>query len=347
MYKAEFFDRNFNFQCVHHISEDTLINMDYLVLDTSTLTVKGRTKTAKGSYVHISGIDFDGIVVDVQPAKDTVTISVKPLMSIFEVDVFSGTVTDAAAYLFDEITAYLISNTDTLQNLPIQLTNSAPATGRPLILAEDISRLTDIMATALVTYQIAVDCKLDMNNRQIVAEIKQVSNEKTIEADLDNIIDKQITIGDSYGSCNKAYIRKLSTDNSTGTVSVMDIVPFFLHTDGTVSAQDTDRILPVFWTLDSMENSDDWNRKALAKAAELFASRKYDNEILLTYRSDDRLIFPKNLQIGTIAVIRTESKNYISILTGKAYSAGTIQLIFGAVRVDLTKKIKMDRRNKR
>lgn len=346
MYRAEFFDRNFNFQCAHLISEHTVINLDYLVLDVTTITVKGRTKTAKGSYVHISGINFDGIVTDVQPAKDTVTITVKPLVSIFDVEIYSGTVTDAAAYLYSEITAYLVSNTDTLQNLPVQLINSAPSASRPLLLADSITRITDIMASALTTYQIAVDCKLDLNSKAIVTEIKQVSTEKTIEADLDNVIDKQITIGDSYGSCNKAYIRKISTDNTTGTVSVLDIVPFFLHTDGTASIQDKDRITPVFWTLDSIEDSEDWDRQALARATELFAARKYDNEILLTYRSNDRLVFPYSMQIGTRTTVKTENKNYNSILTGKTYSAGTVQLIFGAVRVDLTKKIKMDRRNK-
>ena len=347
MFKAEFFDHSFAFVDRHPVPRGTQLQQDYLTVEPAVITVPGRTKVAKGNYVHITGnAEFDGVVSDVQPAEHTTAISIRPLQALFDVEVFTEDFTDVAQFLHWAITATLVENTDLLQNIPLVITNSVNKADRPVSITETKVNLINMMAAALTTYRIAVDCKLDMKNKLISADIRQVSAARTLEADLHNVLSRDITIGDGYGNYNKALIKKIIRDEETGTVILSDAVPFFLHTDGNVSTEDTDRITPVFQTVEMLDDCEDWDAVALNRASELLAGTKYNNEIILEYRLNDRLIFPMSMEIGTAVTIYHDNKKYRSVLTGRILCDNTVSLIFGAVRVDLTKKIILDRRKK-
>ena len=79
---------------------------------------------------------------------------------------------------------------------------------------------------------------------------------------------------------------------------------------------------------------------------ETLTPQQYDNEIVLQYRSGDALVHPETLQPGTPCTIYTGGVAYSSLLTAKAYSAGTVELTFGAVRVALTKQLILERRQR-
>ncbi len=347
MFKAEFFDHRFTFVDRHPVPQGTQLQQDYLTMEPTVITVPGRTKVVKGNYVHITGgYEFDGIVSDVQPAEHTTAISVRPLQAVFDVEIFTEDFTDVARFLYQAITQTLVENTDRLQNIPLDITNSAVKADRPVSITETKINLLNLMVSALTIHHIAVDCKLDMKNKVISADICRVSAEKTVEADLHNVLSREITIGDGYGNFNKALIKKIIRDEETGTVILSDAVPFFLHTDGTVSTVDKDRIIPVFQTVELLDDCEDWDVQALNRASELMAGTKYNNEIILTYRLDDRLTVPMGIRIGTAVTVFNDKKRYRSVLTGRILSDNTVSLIFGAVRVDLTKKIILDRRKK-
>ena len=166
-----------------------------------------------------------------------------------------------------------------------------------------------------------------------------------LEADLPNVLEREITLGDSYGSKNKYILRRTSTDQETGTVTVLEEKSYYLHPDGSVDDQNVDRITPVFWTLGKLENSETWDADALAQAVEALTPEQYDNEIRLTLRRDDKLVTPETLPIGTEATIYIGGQAYRSLLTGREWDGDTHCLVFGKVRVDLTKKLILQRRN--
>lgn len=347
MFKAEFFDTQFGFVDRHPVPDSLELQVDYLTMEATTITVPGTSKVEKGNYVHIDGnYNFDGIVSDVKPKDKTTDISVRPLQAIFDVEIFTKEFSDVADFIYSEGIATLVENSDILQNIPLVLTNMAHAAERPVSVTETKVNILNLMYTALTTYRIAVDCKLDMKQKYIVANIQQVTDEKTIEAGLPNVISKEFTIGDNYGNFNKALIKKIVKDEETGTVILSDAVPFFLHTDGTVSDADTDRIVPVYQTVEMLDDCEDWNVQALGRATELLAGAKYNNEIVLKYRYSDRIVHPANMKIGTDVTVYFNSTKYKSILSGYVVSKETISLIFGTVREELTKKIILDRRKK-
>lgn len=74
----------------------------------------------------------------------------------------------------------------------------------------------------------------------------------------------------------------------------------------------------------------------------LFANSKYKNLIELTVDKDDTLIYPGRIPISRPVDIIHEGVTYPSIFTGYSFlKNGLVKLIFGLVRVELTKQLNM------
>lgn len=347
MYKLELFTEQMIFADAVEIDTPT-IDLDYLTFNAFSVTAP-TVACQKGYFAHItngSALVADCIVSDVQQDTGTVAISMRPLQALFDVEVFASPIPDAASWLLDQIEAQFVSNADTLQNRPVTVVSTV-RTAYPLTVGEDETlNLVNIMAQALTTYGIYVDARLNMKTMKIVVQILPPVSQLTFEADLDNVLDKTITLGDSYGSANKMIIRKQVEDSETGEVTYPSETVFYLHPDGTVDTTDDNRITPVFWLLGNLADSETWDQDALDQAVENLTPQQYDNEITLQYRAGDALVNPEIAQIGTPAVIYTGGMAYTSILTGRTIGAGTVTLTFGAVRVALTKKLILQRRQK-
>lgn len=347
MYKLELFDERMKNAGAAIIDAPT-IDLDYLTFDAFTVTSPS-VPCKKGYFAHITNgrqLVADCIVSDVQPGVGTVEVSMRPLQALFDVDVFASTITDVGSWLAQQITEQFVSNADTLQNRPVAVVSTV-RTAYPLTEGDsETLNLIDVMGQALTTYGIYVNAYLDVKSMQVVVQILPPGVPKTLEADLENVLDKTVTLGDSYGSANKLVIRRKVTDKETGVVSYPDQSIYYLHPDGTVDMTDSNRITPVFWALANLADSETWNQDAQDKAVETLTPEQFDNEIALQYRAEDRLVQPGAIQIGTTATIHVDGTAYTSILTGRKIEPGTVTLTFGAVRVALTKRLILQRRKK-
>lgn len=77
------------------------------------------------------------------------------------------------------------------------------------------------------------------------------------------------------------------------------------------------------------------------KAKAEFAANKYSNLIELTVKQDDTMLSPMDLEIGQVVNIIHEGVSYNSILSGKEIKGGLVKLIFGTIRLELTKLLNM------
>ena len=102
------------------------------------------------------------------------------------------------------------------------------------------------------------------------------------------------------------------------------------------------RIEPVVFDYKSIKVSDDesFTEKAFAQAEEKLLSKDYNNLIELELMADDDMNDPLDWEIGQKGMIISEDKIYTSIFTGYSIEDGAITMIFGAVRNELTKKLK-------
>ena len=349
MYNLEVFTDQFEYVDFDFIDERQPLDMDYLAYNAYTVTTK-MMDAKKGYFVRITRDNAhvaSGYIADVQPGKTTQEISIKPLQSLFDVEVYYTAVTDCITWLATNIQSALMNNADALQNRPIILTYTPSASALPLTgfnLHETVNILS-VMVSALKTYGVVCEMSLDVTNKHIVVNIAQQTATQIIEANLENVIQSSVTLGDSYGSTNKMIIRK--TDKDTGE-SLGDTI-FYLHPNGTINTTNNNRIYPVFWVLETLDTEDgqtaaEWNAKALARAKEVLKPATYDNEIVLMYDVDDQIVHPMAAQIGTNTTIYLDGNTYASILTGKKIEGQKITLTYGVVRQDLTKKIAMRQR---
>ena len=72
-----------------------------------------------------------------------------------------------------------------------------------------------------------------------------------------------------------------------------------------------------------------------------FSKNSYSNYIEITTLQTDSMLKPQNMKIGQVVNIIHDGISYNSILTGKEISGGLIKLIFGTIRLDLTKILNM------
>lgn len=264
------------------ISKEQTIELDYLAFDAFTIETLP-IEVKKGYFVHITrdnSLICDGIVSDVRPEKNYQNISIRPLQALFDAEVFYSDISDCIKWIADSISAQFISNSDTVQNRPIDLTYVLSSEALPI--TEDIDpqktttlNILSIIQNALKTYSVLTDCWIDMATRRIKCNIRQVTNTQVVEADLENILDVSITLGDSYGSSNKVYIKKYhyveeldendnmvvkEDDNGNRVTEDLDVIEYYLHPDGTIDKTNSNRIFPVFWELSSIKYDDSDSR---------------------------------------------------------------------------------------
>lgn len=343
MYNLEVFTDQFQYVAFDFVDERQTVDLDYLAFNSYTITTR-LMDAKKGYFVRLTRDNehvASGYIADVQPGKTTQNIQIKPLQTLFDAEVFYTPVTDCITWLATNIQAEFMNNTDTLQNRPITLTytvsdNALPLTGFNLHATVNI---LSVIMSALKTYGVVCDMSLDVINKHILVNIAQQTATQTIEANLENVIEKSVTLGDSYGSNNKMIIRKI--DKDTGD-NLGDSV-YYLHPNGDIDKTNNNRIYPVFWVLETLETEEDetaadWLARALTRAKEVLQPAKYDNEIILTYQADDMLTHPLTAKIGTNTTIYLDGNTYSSILTEKKITGKTVALVYGVVRQDLTKK---------
>ena len=139
----------------------------------------------------------------------------------------------------------------------------------------------------------------------------------------------------SMESFNKVNIFNIGED-STG-----EEVTYYRDADGTITETPSERILPVvFKDVSIQAKPENFDLKALEKATDVLAVEKNNNLIELEMLEDDSLFEPKEMNIGQDVLVISEGKEYESMLTGYKFKNGKITLIFGAIRLELTKILK-------
>lgn len=342
-YKLEIFQRDFTFRSFSPIEEPE-ISVDYLAMEkVKVIAVKGTA--LKGDYASVTDgagtTIYQGIVDDVETDDTGTTITLKPLISMFDTDVYFDRSTSGTleTFIAGIIQSNFIDSGDVLQDVTGMTVQITSTTAGKLNLKDNIHSFMEIITKSLTAYGIVVTIELFPQEKAIRVIVGKATRKVVVEADLAGITEKTILIGDSYGQLNKLTVINKNDESQTAT--------YYLHTDGTVSTDDTDRITPVFFSSDfvSPETAEEFEDEAYSAAYDALAPQQYDNLIELSAPHGSRIL-DTSMPIGTEARIITGGASYTSMLTGYEKSGGTTRLIFGVVRADLTKRLLMERRAK-
>lgn len=370
---VDFFDTKFNFICNDSI-ETPGIDMDYLTPEASRFSI-GQTDMVKvRSIARFEGNENYVAVVDsVKQEEGLTTISVKPFLSILDQPMLfdcnwqykyngsawianptSKTLENTIA---DLIRQYWINASDTLQNMPLQIYTTSATSNWSFGLIGDryddedatssnnhfcIAEFYDaILQNALIRYRVAVVPELDIANKRVSITIGAPPGKKLIEADLPGTSVVEFTIGKMESDTNKLEI--WNSDNYT------EKIYYYLHNSGTYDTDgNTDRITPIKMEVISVGPERDSNNaitKTFAQSAKEQADQKFGEINWRNYIELDlgieNIFNAGELRIGQKADITYKGKTYETILTGKKVG-DILTLIFGTIRVDLTKKMQLE-----
>ena len=351
-YDVDFFDRDWSF--VHHTAVDSVeYSEDYLSPETNKLTILHSPLVALNQYVLIrrNSEEYFGIVTAVTESKENLLrISYKPFLSLFDEKIMYDTDDQGVGTLESALAGIIItnwiSNSDTAQNIPgLTVTTSSSTSGWGFNLKSDkenmhhcaVNFLKTFVIRSLSKYGVRIKVTPDPQARTITLDIGKVSNgTKYIEADLPNIISKNVVIKQTDDKVNKLTVYNEEDYSQTRV--------YFLHPDGSYSQTNADRITPVVHEIaqTAPERNGDTIKKSFAvmadaEAADCFAV-EYDNLIELETMNGDTLIRPDLIEIGQLVAVISEGEVYFSMLTGRQVEDTTL-LIFGSIRLDLTKRI--------
>lgn len=340
LYNLEIFNRNLEYKSSFQVSE-IKYNMDYLAIGNSNVKVK-KIEAEEGDYIRITGPEnCVGIVTSCQEANNGIEVQFKPMLALTDVTVHfdkdSLKTESLEEWLAAVLNATFRENEDHLQNITGFEAVAIPGTyGAILSTEENIDNLYTILTEALVKYSVSVEFVLDVNEKKVTAVVAaQNKDSPVIEADLPNILDKLFMLKQADKTVNKLSVYNRLNEE--------EHAEYYMLYDGTITTDSTaaERITPVIWDTVYIEHEaeETFAQKAYEKAFCSLQLPDYNNLIELTVISDDSLIQPRNLQIGQKVRIIKENKIYHTVLTGKNVER-TTKLIFGAVRLELTKTLK-------
>lgn len=268
-YELEVFDRNYDFRG-NALIEPTEFSYNYdmvsiekntIVLQKSPLTVRENVDSGIPGDMTIGLSDIvvvkmgwaspHGVVTKLEAEGDKLTIVYMDLMALLNHEVLIPADeikhTSIEAYIKKLIDEAFVNNDDTLQVIPGFSTETKTTTygvfdyNNTTEVYVVINLLKDLIFPAFNKYLISVIFDLSLSTKALTATIGRKTNYSTwsIEADLPNVIDKNIIIRQSSNDTNKLTLVDISNYDMTE-------YHYYLHkSDYTWSSTDNDRILPV------------------------------------------------------------------------------------------------------
>lgn len=350
-YNVEIFERDYSL--VQHYNADQIeYDYDYLDEIENTVIMPYSEDVKRGQYIRldngkrnyfgvISGLDVGSV------AEGYTEVRYKPFLSMFAALVMIEVGWQGGMSLENMIakiiTDYWISNTDTVANVPgLRVSTMSQTTDWTFFIEPDQRGLNkavvdfkaDIIHRALTKYQVGLYTTMNVRDHTIDIKIgKRETGIFRIEADLPSVVDRKIILNSTTVDTNKLTV--------FSTVDLVTSITYYKHTDGTYDTVNANRIVPVIATIQTAMPSAEDPLSVLAKKAadKMFDAATYNNLIEIEVTNEDALVLPAMLTFGQIVDVITKGAIYPSIMTGVRVG-DTTRLIFGTVRVELTKRLR-------
>ena len=351
-FNVEIFDRQFNL--IQHYNVGAIdYNYDYLSTVENSILIEFNENVEKGDYIRIvnntdSYFGFISSIAVNEAIQGFSEIRFKPFIALFDAPIMFDTTLQGSGTSLENaiagiITDYWINNADADENIyGLEVRTLSTTSNWGFHITSDqkglnkaiINFMTSIIRRSLTKYQVGLYAEPDFTNKKVVVSIGvKALNTFYIEADLPNVIEKSIIVNETTEDMNKLFIY----DQSDLVTNVI----YYKHPDGSYDTRDEDRITPVIYGITSVAVSEG---DTFADVAEDAANKQFDvdtysNLIEITVQNEDEIVMPQSLTIGQIVNVISNGTSYSSILTGVERSNKT-KLIFGTIRLDLTKIIK-------
>lgn len=366
-YNVDFFTRDLEY--VHNDTASiTELTEDYISIQNNTIEIGLTEKVQNGNFIYMkSDLDtFFGVVTNVKPGEDLLTVSYKPFLCLFDEDILfdtnlqkQNTVNPGGGAkinsksleqtISDIIEETYVYSDDSLQNLRIivEAETRTPRWGFNLKSDTEgthyciIGLYKVLLVNALKKYGVALRAVPDFASGYIHIYIRAQSGFDIldVDGDLSNVVVKTLKVNDRPNGTNKLTV--YNTDNYN------QYLDFYVHPDRSWDLEDEDRITPVEREVkaampDSMTEDPDeaFAAAAMDVAYGVLSGLAWNNLIELELAPDDELVKPEELLFGQKVRFWYKDNVYESILTGRSITDKAVTLIFGSERISFTKRYK-------
>lgn len=340
----EVFGKNFQFLNKTMVKSQKY-EFDYVALVNNTLSIPGNFKANKRNYIIITSGNrkFQGIITSVEYKRTETIIQYKPLISILDVDVYMDRNVLSGMYVEQFLALMIIqnfqSNEDDLQNIPgLSIQTSSSTEAGSLNLKDNIHNIYEIAISAFRKYEIIIDMQLDIMNKSLICSIgRREFKKKTIECDLDNILETNIVLKDDSESVNKVIIIGEYDEESENFGKILMRVFYRDKITGETTQTPSDRVDPVVFVYKLLQiNEETFEEDAYQEAYDLIYQEKYDNSIKIKLCKEDPLHNVEDFSIGQTCWIIKGKQVYTTVFTGYVEDE-TVTLLFGLIRTEYTK----------
>jgi len=265
-FELEIFDRSFNFIYNALINEtDLTYKYDAISPEKNTISVpktfqpkaiSNEPRAPRGWYIRIFRDDeeYQGVISGYEEGISQNTIEYSQLVTLFNNEIYIDSQSTLDASIESVIKSCLVSdyinNSDTQQNITglmsSNITTTSSTTGimdffNTKDFTDDsaviINLMNDLILKATELYNIFFKIYFNVAQKRFYVGIGKLSaTAKTIEADLQNDLNKNIVIRKTNKEVNKVSIYDTHYNR---------VYNYYLHTDGTYSQVNSDRIYPV------------------------------------------------------------------------------------------------------
>lgn len=258
-YRVEFFNRSLDY-VYHEFTTDMQIDDDYIAIQTTSIDIAPTQSVKAGYFIRVLRDEQDyffGLVTNASPGEERTIVEFKPFMALFDVDILFNTNyqgrTELNRSLENTLKKYItetfISNSDSLQNLPLTVSVPSEEANHTKKWGMNIKSDTEgaaraiiglyeiLIVNALKKYGVAIRVDPDFAAKTINLTISKVGGNLLVDGDLDNILVKTFKVNDRPNGVNKLMIYN-SSDYS-------EYLTFYVHPDHSWDSSNSNRITPV------------------------------------------------------------------------------------------------------
>jgi len=353
-YNIEIYSKDFDFKSHTTIGgNDPKFNYDYLDPENNKIKVMAPFDVSIYDYIRIKGNDIEiwGSVTKteagINESKEFINITFRDIEDQMNIQILVDTdeigTGTLEKYIADRIKETFIDNSDDEQNIEgLEVQTEGSTTDWVLDITPSgeeehyavVNLLDDIILPAFKRDSVRVLFNFSVSEKKIIAKIsKNTADPIIIETQLPDVLSKTI----KYKSINKEANKVIIYNQK----DYEEFETYYLHTDGTFDTVDDDRVSPVSLKIEtvSSDTEEDFQSQAYDRANKTFGANKYENLVEIECTNDDERISPLSLEVGQVVNVIDEGNVYETILTGKKIGE-TTKLIFGNVRLELTKILK-------
>ena len=375
-FNVEIFDRDFNF--IHNYTIESIeYHEDYLTLPETVVFMSYNENVKRGHYITVYNDEerFSGVITSVTASANYdgfMNVGFKSLIALFRAS-FAMRVKEISQYatnhsleslIYQYINKYYVlgdmpDGHDVEMEVPgLILTKLTDTYNWNIGLVADmeydydgytmVSLIDGLIIPAMEMYKIGLYVSFNFQAKTINIEIGVKANTPIIvEANLPNVLNVNYNTKDIRDDVNTVCVMCGTGD---WNVDPQFAIEYYKNTSGVWSASTTDRILPPIYSEmvyndpvatynpngDIMTGGQD----VLQMLVQNFGGTSDDNNIEVTVANDDPLA--TMFKLGDTVNIIINDTIYTSIYTGKDKTTVT-KLIFGTIRLDLTKILKRRR----